>query len=368
MIPISELKVVEDTIFRSKIEYYKPSIYRVLEGSFLEENEFSHATIVKLKNFIKGKKELAFNAILEKDIRTISRNIEATPKEFDEALWRDMLPRIRDEVKKTLGLDFKPRSIFFQDSFPEGLYHFEKKGASSVTIFEGHKDTGIYFLNKRVSSFFTPILMIHEQMHSCLSQNKPKEQMYIEWFEEALCQWYSLQIYYNITRNLDVIDLYRQRSYLYSRIKDEHNFTRRYYEYMKIMSRIFMHGGPQLLGKILIDYLGNRRDRVNSYLGKRLAVKYIPKSEIEDFLAGFPVEIEPERLQPLEYLVLKEALKPKKIDEISGKVKAPGEFVVRAILGLQAKGMIVIKDESIEINWRKKDLVDKGLIKPYIPI
>jgi hypothetical protein len=83
-----------------------------------------------------------------------------------------------------------------------------------------------------VSSFFTPILLIHKQRHSCLSDNKDKNQMYIEWFEHGLCQWYSLKIYYELTKNMDVLKYYRQRCYIFSRAKDEHNFTKRYYEYM----------------------------------------------------------------------------------------------------------------------------------------
>ena len=52
------------------------------------------------------------------------------------------------------GYRYKPIALkldyvdSFEERFPEGLIGFEKKGASSVTIFEGHKDAGIYFLNK----------------------------------------------------------------------------------------------------------------------------------------------------------------------------------------------------------------------------
>ena len=177
MINISELKVIEDTFLKTKINYYKPSIYVLLDRHFHEANEYSEATIVKLKNLVKGNKDMAYNKLLSEDTKSMIKEIENTPKQFDEKLWREMLPRIREEVKKMLGLEFKTRPVFFENKFPEGLISFELKGASSLTIFEGQKDSGIYFLNKRVSSLFTPIFLIHEELHSCLSQNKSKEQI-----------------------------------------------------------------------------------------------------------------------------------------------------------------------------------------------
>lgn len=368
MINLSELRVIEDTFFRSSLTYYKPSIYNLIERFFREENEYSEATLVKLKNFIKGDPDMAFNKILKKDIDRLYREIKDTPKQFDEQLWRDMLPKIRERVKSILGMDFKPRSVFFYDSFPEGLLSFEKKGASSATVFEGNKDAGVYFLNKRISSYFTPILLIHEQLHTCLSQNKTREQMYIEWFEEGLCQWYSVKIYSELTKNRDIIELYRERCRTYREVKDEHNFTRRYFEYMKIMARLFLHGGEALIGKILVEYMSGKREAVNRHLDvSRLAIRHLPSNEIENTLANFTFFVEPEKLPPVEYLILRESLKPKGIEEIARKVKAPKELVAKATIALGMKGMVVV-GEKVEINWRKRDLLDKGLIRPYWPL
>lgn len=369
MINISELRVIEDTFFKTNMTYYKPSIYQLLEKYFKEENEYSDATDIKLKNLVKIGNIMAYNTILKEDVKLLKKEISSTPKQFDETLWRDMLPQIRDLVKKNLGMEFKTRSVFFEDSFPEGLEGFEAKGASSITIFEGNKDAGIYFLNKRVSSFFTPILMIHEQLHSCLSQNKDKKQIYIEWFEEGLCQWYSLKIYHELTKNMDVLNCYKQRCYIFSKAKEEHNFTRRYYEYMKLFSRLYLNGGQKLIGKILMDYLSNNREEVNKYLTESLPVKEIPKSELANFLVSFSTEIEPENIPPVEYLVLREVVKPKTLEEISKKIKVPQEFLNRVIFALHLKGMVVMKDEEhFEINWRKKDLFEKNLIKPFWPL
>ncbi|NTV22812.1 MAG: hypothetical protein HGA85_00360, partial [Nanoarchaeota archaeon] len=284
MINLSELRIIEDIFFRSRLVYHKPTLYPLIDTHFNEANEYSEATDVKLKNIVKTKKGLAHNLLLESDLSVLRKGIDTVPKQFDEQLWRDMLPKIRQEVKKILGLDFKPRSIFFEDSFPEGLESFELKGASSITIFEGNAGAGVYFLNKRVSSSFTPILLIHEQMHSCLSQNKSKDQMYIEWFEEAICQWFSLRIYYNLTKNMETALAYKERCYIYSKVKDEHNFTRRYYEYMKILSRLLLHGGYPLIGKIMVSYLSNDRETVNQFLNlEKMDMKVLPEKDIDQF-------------------------------------------------------------------------------------
>ncbi|MBT4351344.1 hypothetical protein HOD20_02330 [archaeon] len=369
MINLSEQRVIEDTFFKANMSYYKPSLYFHFANYFHEEQEYTENTDIKLKHFLKGDKNMAFNKVLKKDLKLMLKEIKTTPKQFDENLWKGMLPKIRTEIKKTLGLAFKPRLLFFEDSFPHGLMSFEKKGASSVTIFEGQDDAGVYFLNKRVSSFFTPILMIHEQIHSCLSQNKTKDQMYIEWFEEGLAQWFSLLIYYNITKNMEVIKLYKERCYIFSKVKSEHNFTRRYFEYMKIMSKLYLSGGPELLGKMLMKYMSNDRKKVNSYLNYDKGIKYVPKKDIENFLVNFTDVYEPEKLPPIEYLILKESVKPKTVEEISKKTKAPVELIQKAGFALRFKGMIIVtQDNKIEINWRKKDLLEKDLIKPFWPL
>jgi hypothetical protein len=366
MINLSELRIVEDTFLKSRLLYEKASVHSLIDKHFNEQNDYSEATLVKLKNLVKGHHDMAYNKILQEDVNTLLAEIETTPKQFDEKLWRDMLPRLQEEVKKTLGLSFKTRPVYFNDKFPQGLLSFELKGASSLTVFEGQKDAGIYFINKRVSSFFTPINLIHEQLHSCLSQNKSKEQMYIEWFEEGLCQWYSLKIYYQLTKNLDIVKLYRERSYLYSKVKDEHNFTKRYYEYMKLISAIYLNGGEKLIGEILVDYLSNEREAVNSYL-RELPVKHIPKNEFDNILAKYSEHVESEKVPPIEYLILEKTLKPVALKELD-EIGVPVQLLNNALTALNIKGMIVIKGDKIEINWRKKDLFEKGLIKPYWPL
>ncbi|MBN2422167.1 hypothetical protein JXB41_02980 [Candidatus Woesearchaeota archaeon] len=368
MINLSELKVVEDAFFTAKLEYYKPSLHEFIEEHFLESEIYSRKTLIKLKKIIAETKEKAHDLIMRHDLEIIIKEIKKTPKDFDEKTWEGFLPEIMQEVKNLLGMDFKPRPVFFEDSFPQGLFIFEKKGASSVTIFEGQPNAGIYFLNRRVSSFFTPVLLIHEQLHSCLSQNKSKDQIYIEWFEEGLCQWYSLLIYYKLTKNKQVIDLYRLRNYIYSKVKPEYNFTRRYFEYMKVFQQLYLHGGPELIGKILVMYLSNERDKVNEFLNlDKLDFNYIPKTEIENILAKFSSFIEPEKITPLEYLILKSAKKPKTIQTLSMLISAPEEVIKKSIFRLKIKGMIVIKDKYIEVNWRKLDLLEYGLIKPVFP-
>ena len=369
MIDISELKILEDTFFKTKMTYYKPSIYKLFEKHFKEDNEYSEATDIKLKNLVKSGNIMAYNVILKDDVEELQKEIKKTPKQFDESLWRDMLPKIRNLVKKNLGMEFKPRSIFFEDSFPQGLEGFEAKGASSITIFEGNKDAGIYFLNKRVSSFFTPILLIHEQLHSCLSQNKDKKQIYIEWFEEGLCQWYSLKIYHQLTKNMDVLKYYKQRSCIFSKVKNEHNFTKRYFEYMKVFSKLYLNGGEKLIGKMLMDYFSNNRKEVNKYLSEDLPIKHMPKNELDDFLVKFSVEVEPEKIPPVEYLFMKVVKKPKTLEEISASIEMPEHFLQHVMFALHLKGMVVIKqDKKVEMNWRKKDLFEKDLIKPFWPL
>ncbi|MBN1502522.1 hypothetical protein JW930_03190 [Candidatus Woesearchaeota archaeon] len=368
MIKLSELRVVEDAFFNAELEYYKPSFYSFIEENFPEDKAYDKNTLLKLKKIISDSGEKAHDVILNQDLNAIIKSLKSIPKEFDEKTWRDFLPEIREEVKKVLGLDFKPRSVFFEDRFPQGLFIFEKKGASSVTIFEGQKNAGIYFLNKRVSSFFTPILLIHEQLHSCLSQNKTKEQTYIEWFEEGLCQWYSVLIYFNLTKNNNVIELYKQRNYIYSRVKPEYNFTKRYYEYMKIFQTIYLHGGPELIGKILFEYLSDKRDRVNEFLNMgALDVKYQPTNEIESRLVRFTLFIEPEKVTPLEYLILRLTKKPKTVKTLSMMINAPEDVIKKTLVRLQLKGMIVFKDKFVEINWRKQDLLEHDLVKPIYP-
>ena len=138
---------------------------------------------------------------------------------------------------------------------------------------------------------------------------------------------------------------------------------------MKILSRLYLNGGQKQIGKILLEYLSNKREKVNSYLDiDKLRIDYKPETELEDFLINFSFYIEAEKLPPVEYLVLREAVTPKKIEDVSAKIKVPEDILKKVIIGLHVKGMLVIKGNLIEINWRKKDLLEKSLIKPYWPL
>ncbi|MBU0757327.1 MAG: hypothetical protein KKF44_04625 [Nanoarchaeota archaeon] len=368
MIILSELKVVEDAFFKADLIYYKPSLYSFIEENFSENQPYSLKTLAKLRKIVKDSKDRAHDLILREDIKKIDKEIKSSPKEFDENIWKDFLPKIRHEVKTALGLDFKPRSIFFEESFPEGLGTFEKKGASSITIFEGQNNAGIYFLKKRISSFYTPLLLIHEQLHSCLSQNKTKDQIYVEWFEEGIAMWFSILIYYKLTKNKEVIDIYKERNYIYSKVKPEYNFVKRYFEYIKIMSCLYLSGGPKLFGMMMVDYLSNKREKVNKYLDlEKYDIKFLPKSDIENLLLNMTLFIEPEKTTPLEYLILKSIKKPKTIETIAMLTGAPVDVVQKFLFRLQVKGMIVAKDKYLEMNWRKKDLFEHKLIRPIYP-
>ncbi|MFH0876383.1 MAG: hypothetical protein V1859_10680 [archaeon] len=369
MIKISELKELEDSFFAAKLSYYKPSLYSLIEANFSENIPFSQNSLLKIPAIVPEESNKAYVKILSHDFKEILSCIKKIPKEFDENIWEGEIPKIRLEIKKILGLDFKTRAVFFKEQFPIGLSLFEQKGASSVTVFEGQKDSGIYFLNKRVSSLFSPILLIHEQLHSCLSQNKTKDQTYIEWFEEGLCLFFSALIYFNLTKNLEVIKQFRERNYIFSQVKPEYHFSKRYFEYMKIFSRLYLHGGPKLIGKILLIYLTNDRKKVNKYLDlDKLTIKYRPKNEIENLLVNYTNIIEPEKITPLEYLILSVVVKPKTIKTISMLTDAPPDVIERALVKMQIKGLIVAKNEFIEINWRKQDLFDHGLIRPVYPL
>jgi hypothetical protein len=120
---------------------------------------------------------------------------------------------------------------------------------------------------------------------------------------------------------------------------------------------------------MLIDYFANKRTEINKYLSERLPIKHLPKKDIEQFLVRFAFEIEPEKIPPVEYLVMRAASKPVSIEELSEKVNVPVNFLQHVIFALHMKGMIVMKqDKKIEMNWRKKDLFEKKMIKPFWPL
>ncbi len=374
MIKLSELKVVETVFFKSNLEYNKPSFYPFIERNFSEERIFDEESIQKLqKIFEESNNKLAHNVLLNSDISKIKKAIKKKDTTFDEAYWISKLPVIHKEIESKLGLKFGLKEIKFCDRFPEEYKNFEMRGASTITVFEGNKDSGIYYLNKRLDNISTPIHIIHEQIHTCLSQNKDKAQIFVEWFEEGIAILYSLLIYYELTDDIETINAYRTRSYIFSKTKPEWDFTKRYFEYMKIISRIFLFGSFELLKKLVQEYLQNNRAKINSYIDKiqenSLIIKHIPDGKIENFIANYSNVVEPEQITPLEYIIVKNLNEPKLIETISGEINAPIDVTKTALNRLFGKGIcVIVKDNKIDVNWRKKDLFDRELIKSIFPI
>jgi hypothetical protein len=374
MIPLSELKVVENAFFRLDLEYNKSSLYPFIERSFSEEKKFDEDSMRKLSSIIEGAKDqLAHNVLLTKDMASIKAGIKKEDLAFDEEYWLGQLPKIHRKIEKHLGLKFNPTAVHFCDSFPEEYRNFHLRGASAITVFEGNEKAGIYYLNNRLDKTSTPIHMIHEQIHACLSQSKDKDQIFIEWFEEGIAIFYSLLIYYELTKDFGTVAAYKTRSFIFSRVKPEWDFTKRYFEYMKIISRLFLSGGFELLGALENCYLKKNRDKINSYLTKvqddSISISYLPKNRIASFLISFSSVIEPEQITPLEYLIVKNLQEPKTLEQIAQGINAPSDVAKAALSRLFGKGIcVIVKDNKIDVNWRKKDLFDRGLVKSLFPL
>jgi len=374
MIRLSELKVLESAFFRLNLEYNKSSLYPFIEKKFSEDRLFDEESENKLSKYIDNTKDnLAHNVLLNRDLVQMKSHIKDEGLEFDEKKWIKELPRIHKKIEKYLELKFKLKDIHFCEAFPEEYKNFELRGASTITVFDGNKNAGIYYLKKRLDNISTPIHIIHEQIHTCLSQNKDKEQIFIEWFEEGIAILYSLLIYYELTKDLETIRAYQTRSLIFSKVKPEWDFTKRYYEYMKIVPRIFNSGGFELLNQLLRKYLKKDRESINSYLSKiqdnSLMIKYVPKNHIENQIITFSNIIEPEQITPLEYVIVQTLTKPKSIDDISKDINAPLDITKNALNRLFGKAIcVLVKENKIDVNWRKKDLFDRGLIKPIFPL
>ena len=373
MIQLSELKAVEDVFFRIGLKYNKSSLYPFIEKNFSEDKFFDEESQKKILKILENSKDnLAHNVLLNMDISRINEHVKQC--KFDDKFWIEKLPQIRQKIQKHLKMKFKVRDICFCDSFPDQYKNYEVRGASTITIFENQKNPGIHFLNKRIDNTSTGIHIIHEEIHTCLSQNKNKDQMFMEWFEEGLAIIYSIIIYYELSKDIDTLNAYRTRSYIFSKVKPEWDYTKRYFEYMKIISRIFLQGGIELLDNLKVEYLKGNREKINSYLrnirNNTLNIKYTPKNEIENFIATFSNILEPEQITPLEYVIV-ECIKkkPKSIEQISKEINAPIDVTKNALNRLFVKGIcIVVKDNKIDIIWRKKDLFNEELIKPMFPI
>ncbi len=374
MIELSELKVVENAFLRRNTEYDKPSFYPFIERNFSENKLFNETTKQKFTGLLATTNDhLAHNVVLHKDLTAIQKSISKKDLVFDEKAWIKKMPLVRQKIERELGLRFTPKEISFCDSFPASSKNLEQRGASAITVFEGSEGAGIYFLKRRVDMTSTAIHLIHEQIHTCFSQNKDKEQIFMEWFEEGLAILYSLKIYYEVTSDMKTLQAYRSRSWIYSRVKPEWDFTKRYFEYMKIISRIFLAGGFKLLTQLQQLYLSKQREKINTYLEKiedgSLKITYIPKNDFEQFIANYGVVIEPEQITPLEYRIVTTLKKPQTIEEISTAICAPLDVTKNALNHLFGKGVcLVVKENKIDINWRKQDLFEKGLLKPIFPM
>lgn len=375
MVKISELKLIENVFFRQTLKYIKSSLYPFIFKKFSEDKLFETDSLEKIDALIEetSKDNLAHNVLLNQDLQTIRKNITKRDLNFDSKFWTLKLAEIKNMISQHLDLDFKIRDVRFCDSFPEEHENLEQRGASTITVFEGNKNAGIYYLNKRVDNVSTAIHIIHEQIHTCLSQNKDKDQTFMEWFEEGICIIYSLMIYYELTNDIETLNAYKTRSFIFSKVKPEWDFTKRYYEYMKIMSRIFLAGGFDLIKDLLKKYLNKDRKAINEYLRKiqsnELSIKYIPENQIENFIATYFNILEPEQITPLEFIIVESLNKPKSIEDISKEINAPEEVTKNALGRLFGKGIcIMVKDNKIDVIWRKKDLFDLDLIKPIFPL
>lgn len=115
---------------------------------------------------------------------------------------------------------------------------------------------------------------------------------------------------------------------------------------------------------------GNRK-KVNNYLNKfySLKVNYTPEDEIENFIGTFSNVLNPEQITPLEYVIVECLNEPKKIETICVEINAPTKVVKNALNRLFGKGICtMVRDNKIDIRWRKKDLFEHGLIKPMFPL
>ena len=375
MVKISELKLIENAFFRQKLKYNKSSLYPFISKNFTEDKLFETDSLEKIDKLIEetSKDNLAHNVLLNKDLQQLRQNITKKDLSFDSKFWISKLPKIKDKISQHLNLDFEIKDIVFCDSFPEEHKNLEQRGASTITVFEENKNAGIYYLNKRVDNVSTAIHIIHEQIHTCLSQNKDKDQAFMEWFEEGIAIIYSMLIYYEITQDIETLNAYKTRSFIFSKVKPEWDFTKRYYEYMKIMSRIFLAGGFDLIQDLLKKYLNKDRKVINGYLRKiqsnELLINYLPKEEIENFIATFFNILEPEQITPLEFVIVESLNKPKSIEDISKEINAPEDVTKNTLGRLFGKGIcIMVKDNKIDVIWRKKDLFDLDLIKPIFPL
>ncbi len=375
MVKISELKLIENTFFRQNLKYDKSSFYPFISKNFTEDKLFETDSLEKIDDLIDktAKDKLAHNVLLNQDLKKLRKNITKKDLSFDSKFWISKLPEIKDKISQHLNLDFDIKDIVFCDSFPDEHKNLEQRGASTITIFEGNEHAGIYYLNKRVDNVSTAIHIIHEQIHTCLSQNKDNDQTFMEWFEEGVAIIYSMLIYYEITQDLETLNAYKSRSFIFSKVKPEWDFTKRYYEYMKIMSRIFLAGGFDLIQNLLKKYINKDRKAINECLRKiqsnKLLINYIPKNEIENFIATYFNILEPEQITPLEFLIVESLNKPKSIDEISKEINAPEDVTKNTLNRLFGKGIcIMVKDNKVDVIWRKKDLFDLDLIKPVFPL
>lgn len=371
MIDITELNIFEEILYKEDFCYIKPQLFLFLKQHFSYDNLFGSETKERFENiFEEHNNHFAENVLLKKDLIKIQSNISKELLSFDDKFWIDKTDEIKNKITEYTGIDFKPKEINFVDQYPKGFENNEQKGSSCITIFEGNENAGIYFLNKKINRVSTPIHIIHEQIHTCLSQNKTENQTFIEWFEEGIVVFLSLKIYYDITKDISSLKAYRDRSYIYNKAMPQWDYTKQYFEFMKIAPHIFYQDNGDLLRSCIKEYTSDNRDFISDVLKKDLNFELHPKvnEDIDSFLISFSDVLEGEIVGPLEYLILQNIETPKTIEELMELCKAPKEIIEQAANSLFAKNLIIMnKEKKLDVLWRKLDMIKFNFIKASMP-
>lgn len=370
MIELSELSVFEDIIFSNNFSTYKPQLINFFNTIFSYNNNFNDDTKLKFKeNYDKHNSHFAEDILFSETFEIIHSKINKESLFFNEDKWIKLIPDIKEKISYYLGLDFKSREIKFVDKYPKGHETHEEKGSSCITIFEGQENPGIYFLKKKLSNITSAIHIIHEQIHTCLSQNKDKEQYFCEWFEEGLAMFLSMKIYYDLTNDLETIKSYRERSFCFNKIKPQWDFAKQYFEYMKLFPSIFYSKTQSDFKALIKSYITSDRDKIKDVLRETLNnnMKLTTDNIIDTFLLNYSNYFESEILNPLEFIALKIINENYfEAEQLIKKLNAPEEIVNNIINSLFGKQFIIInKDKKLEIQWKKQHMLDLNQIKSY---
>ncbi len=376
MIKLKELKVVENAFFRSRLKFDKVTLYPLLHRKFSGTDLFGEKSFDKfdVSGFCSLSYSPAKTRLLQDDLQEIRKNISENDFVFDDVFWNDdNLEKVHEQISRLLCLEFQPKNVIFCDNFPEKYKLYENTRVGAITSFGNNGDCGVYYLKCRVDNTSSAINLIHEQIHCCLFQNKGDNKIFIEWFEEGIALFFSLAIYYELTKDIFTLKAYRERCHIFSKQIKGLDFTKRPFEYMRIMSKIFLHGGFELIGNLLDKYLEDDKEYIDSILGRVMAddlpMNYVPDGLIENFLASFTSVVEPERISPTEFVVFEALSKPKDIDRLVCDLNMSSNIVKKAVKCLMNKRICFLNaDKKLEIIDHQKDLFDNGLIKACFSI